>query len=93
MKELSYPAHSEITSSMKTASLNAYVLPASKVAMEMGDVRMTNVIMIGAMLGFKEVPLSLKLIENSIRTNLKSKFVDLNLKALNAGQNLIKEMV
>jgi len=93
VRELNYPVHSEIVSTIKSASPNAFLLPASKVAVELGDVRMTNVIMIGALLGFKKVPLSLELIEYSIKNNLKPKLVEINLKALEAGRNLIKEMV
>jgi len=93
VKESSYPVHSEIASKIKSASPNAFLLPASKVAIELGDVRMTNVIMIGALSGFKEVPLSLELIKDSIKNNLKPKLVEINLNALEAGRNLIKELV
>ncbi|MFX1298069.1 MAG: 2-oxoacid:acceptor oxidoreductase family protein, partial [Promethearchaeota archaeon] len=93
VKELSYPAYSEIINEIKAASSKAFILPASTIATELGDIRMTNIIMIGALLGFKEVPLKLWVIKESIKNNLKQKLVEMNLKALETGLNIIEEMI
>lgn len=92
VKELSYPAYSDIVNTIKSASVNSYLIPATKNAIELGNIRMTNVVMIGALLGFKNVPLKLEIVKESIKRSLNPKLVDINLKALEAGLNIIKEM-
>ncbi|NVM52935.1 MAG: 2-oxoacid:acceptor oxidoreductase family protein [Candidatus Helarchaeota archaeon] len=93
VQDLSYPAYSEIENEIKTTSSNGFILPASSIATELGDIRMTNVVLIGALLGFEDVPLKLEIIMDSIKKNLKQKLVERNLKALEAGLNLIKDRI
>ncbi len=93
VNESSYPPHSEIINKISLASPNAYIIPASQLAMELGDIRMTNVVMIGALLGFNAIPLSRDIIEESIKKTLKPKLVDINLKALETGLNSVKKLI
>jgi Pyruvate/2-oxoacid:ferredoxin oxidoreductase gamma subunit len=90
VKEISYPTYSDIESQIKSVSINGFIIPASKKAVELGDIRMTNIIMVGALLGFEEVPLKLEQVQEAIKNALSPKVVDTNLKALEIGQELIK---
>ncbi|MFX1452728.1 MAG: 2-oxoacid:acceptor oxidoreductase family protein, partial [Promethearchaeota archaeon] len=45
VKEINYPLYIEIENRINSISKNAFIIPASKTAIEMGDIRMTNVIM------------------------------------------------
>ena len=92
VKEISYPLYSDIENQIKIVSTNGFIIPASKKAVELGDIRMTNIIMVGALLGFEQVPLKLEQVREAIRSTLNPKVVDKNLKALEIGQELIKNL-
>ena len=92
IEEISYPPYSAIENLIHSASPNSFIIPAAKIARDMGDNRMTNIVMIGALLGFEKVPLAIETIKEAIRRLLKPKTVEKNLKALLAGQNLIKQL-
>ncbi len=91
IKEISYPLYSEIEQTIKSASKNSYIIPASTIARELGDIRMTNIVMIGALLGFTNVPLKPELIKEAIHQILRPNVVEQNLKALETGQKLIQK--
>ena len=92
VQEISYPTYSDIEDRIKTATKNGYIIDASKIALEMGDIRMTNIIMIGALMGFESVPLNIETVEEAIRKTFKPKIVEKNLQALKTGLNLIKKL-
>ncbi len=93
IKEISYPGYIEIENKIKAVSKKGFIIPASKVAAELGDVRMANIVMIGALLGFKNVPLDLEVVKEALKIILNPKIIALNLKALEAGKELIKEYI
>lgn len=65
-----------------------YYVDAEKVALELGNIRTVNIILLGVLscfLGFKK-----KSWEASITKNVKKKFVDLNIAAFNRGASLSK---
>ncbi len=92
-KEITYPCYLEIENKLKAISKNSFIIPASRTAMEMGEIRMTNVIMIGALLEFKDVPLEPSAIKEAMKQLLGPKIIDPNLKALEAGQGLMKKIL
>jgi indolepyruvate ferredoxin oxidoreductase beta subunit len=64
-----------------------YYVDAEKVALELGNIRTVNIILLGVLscfLGFKK-----KSWKASITKNVKKKFVDLNLAAFNQGTSLL----
>ena len=64
-----------------------YYVDAEKVAIELGNIRTVNIILLGVLscfLGFKK-----KSWKVSISKNVKKKFVDLNLAAFNKGTSLL----
>ncbi|MHA1263608.1 MAG: 2-oxoacid:acceptor oxidoreductase family protein [Candidatus Helarchaeota archaeon] len=90
-KELSYPPYSDIERAIHARSKNSYILSVSKVALELGDIRMVNTIMMGALLAFDKIPLKYEVLQEALRQILKPSIVDLNLKALEAGRQLIQQ--
>jgi Pyruvate/2-oxoacid:ferredoxin oxidoreductase gamma subunit len=89
IKEITYPPHAEIMQAIKALTNNGFVIPASKIARELGDIRMSNTVMIGALFGFENVPLEFERVQEVISNILPPKVVNMNLKALEAGQKLI----
>lgn len=66
---------------------NFYLVPAFNKAKELGEVRVQNIVMLGALSRFLNFPL--ELYQQSIARNVKAKFVELNLRAFDHGRNLI----
>ena len=93
VEEISYPPHSDIERMIKQVSNNGFIIPASRIAVEMGDIRMTNTVMLGALLGFNSMPLKFKNVEKAISQILTPKVAKMNLKALKAGRELMKGFI
>lgn len=66
---------------------NVCGLPATKIAEDLGNRIITNVVMLGYLVG-KTGVVSRESIEQAIRTSVKKQVVDLDLRALDAGINL-----
>lgn len=67
-----------------------YFVDAEKIALELGDRRTVNIILLGVLscfLGFKK-----KSWKTAISKNVKKKFVDLNVAAYNKGTSLLKHV-
>lgn len=63
-----------------------YFIDATKLALELGNIRTVNIILLGVLstfLNFKQ-----KSWEEAIKKNIKEKFVDLNVGAFNRGKSL-----
>jgi len=63
---------------------NLRKVPATRVAEELGTRMAANVVMLGYLVGATEI-VSVESTEKALRSTLKPKIVDLNLKALEAG--------
>ena len=63
---------------------NAFGIPATKIAEGLGTKLATNVVILGCMIGKTNV-VSRESMEQAIRTIMKPKIVDLNIRALAAG--------
>lgn len=68
--------------------LKASVIDAGKKAEELGNVKVMNVILLGALV--KSMKLDNIDWEDIIRKNVKEKFVDINIVALNEGMKLVE---
>lgn len=84
---MQYP--SDLLDRIKAHTNNVYVVDAFNQAIELGEARAQNVIMLGALSRFLRFPY--ENYEQAIRENIKPKFVDLNLKAFKLGKKLIKK--
>jgi 2-oxoglutarate ferredoxin oxidoreductase subunit gamma len=66
------------------------LVPATDTAEELGTRMAANVVMLGYLIGTRDI-VSRESVEQAIRTTVKSRIVDLNLAALDAGINLARE--
>jgi len=69
--------------------LNATIINAADKAKEIGNIKVMNIILLGALI--KSMSLEYIDWETIIRENIKEKFVDINLKALKYGMEMISE--
>jgi len=69
---------------------NLHGIPATKIAEALGTRMAANVVILGYLVG-KTGIVSRESIESAIRTTLKEKIIDINLKAFDAGMQLAKE--
>jgi indolepyruvate ferredoxin oxidoreductase beta subunit len=66
---------------------NTSVLDAAKIATELGNVKVMNIVLLGALV--KAMNLTDIDWETAIRNNVKEKFVDINIKAFHAGMDAV----
>ena len=64
---------------------NLEIIPALKMAEDLGNMKVANVIMIGAL--SKHIDIPAEIWQQAIRELVKPKFVELNLKAFDLGRN------
>lgn len=69
--------------------LNAIIINAADKAKEMGNTKVMNIILLGALI--KSMELEYIDWESIIRENIKEKFVDINLQALKNGMEMVSE--
>ncbi len=86
----SYPELNEIVSKLKELTEEVYVVDASSVAERVASVQATNVVVIGTLAKIIDLPFGYAELEEAIRNILPEKIVDMNLKALKEGYNLIE---
>ncbi|MGM9535570.1 MAG: indolepyruvate oxidoreductase subunit beta [Intestinibacter sp.] len=71
----------------KLKALNAKVINAADKAMELGNAKVMNIILLGTVI--KAMHLEHIDWESIIRNNVKEKFIDINIRALNEGMALV----
>lgn len=69
---------------------NVCGLPATKIAESLGSRLVTNIVVLGYLVG-KTGVVSRDALEEAIRATVKKRFVDLDLKALDAGMSLAQD--
>jgi indolepyruvate ferredoxin oxidoreductase beta subunit len=72
---------------LKEKGLSVVALPASQMAKEIGDGRMANVVLLGAMSTL--LPLPEPSWKNALKTRLPDRYLEGNLKAFTAGRGMM----
>ena len=85
-----YPEMEEIESSLKNLSRKLHLVPATEKALAMGSPILGNMIMIGALLKLRLLPLTAADFRQTLAQSFAGKKLEINLQALAAGQRLIK---
>ncbi len=85
-----YPEVDEIISEIRKVSPRVIPVSASELAEKAGNVLATNVVVVGMLLGYFDLPFSVEHVEEVIREVLPDKIVDLNLRALKMGYETAK---
>lgn len=85
-----YPELRKLRETIEALSETAWFVDATEIALNLGAVIAANVVMVGALVGTKQLPLTKQDIEDEIRDTFPPQRVELNLKALEAGLNTMK---
>ena len=80
-----YPEYSELTKMIAELSLKSWLVNVTDIANILGAPIVSNIILLGSLVGIQCLPLTVKEVQNEIRSTLPPKVVDLNLKALTLG--------
>ena len=86
-----YPDHATLKQAIDTLSGEAFFLDATAMALKLGNPIITNVIMMGALIGLDMIPLTRENIEAEIKASFSGDRAELNLKALAQGIDTIAE--
>ena len=75
---------------LKSKGLRVIVLPASKIARDLGDGRMANVVLLGALSTL--LPIQQETWDKTLKLRIPAKYLDGNLKAFDAGYAAIQKI-
>lgn len=80
-----YPDYAALRQAIENLSGAAFFVEATETALRLGTPIITNVIMLGALVGLDMIPLTREDIESEIKANFSGDRAELNLKALACG--------
>ncbi|HOP08063.1 MAG TPA: indolepyruvate oxidoreductase subunit beta [candidate division Zixibacteria bacterium] len=83
-KQFSYP--DDPVATMRKKAANVIAVDADRIAHELGNPRLVNTILLGVL--SNHLPFDLSLWQETIKTKVKPKFVDINLQAFDRGRAL-----
>jgi Pyruvate/2-oxoacid:ferredoxin oxidoreductase gamma subunit len=86
--EWEYPDLDLIENDLHKASSNVIVIDAEKLAIEAGNILAANVVLLGVLAGTQSIPLSKKILEDTIKNFVPKKAMEVNLKAFEMGYEL-----
>lgn len=86
--EAEYPDKDVILAQLEKAARRVYVVPGLQTALDLGNARILNIVVLGALSALLEAPPSLW--EKIIQTKVPEKLIGLNLKAFKKGRALIQ---
>jgi indolepyruvate ferredoxin oxidoreductase beta subunit len=84
--QVEYPADEEIRSALDKAAHRVHIVNATRKTQELGNVKAVNIFLIGALSSLLDVPLSIW--ERVIAKYVPGRYLDVNLKAFQAGREL-----
>ena len=85
-----YPSYDKLRQAITELSKRCWVLDATGIALKLGAVIVSNVVMLGALVATKLLPVAMQDMEDEVKDSFPPKRAELNLKALEAGFNAIK---
>ncbi len=80
-----YPDLEKLKAAIERLSKSSWFLNATDIAMELGSAIMTNIVMLGALVGSNSLPLSIEDVEEEVKATFPASKSDLNLRALKKG--------
>jgi indolepyruvate ferredoxin oxidoreductase beta subunit len=83
--EAEYPRLEDLKDSIDRLSQKAWDMDASRIAINMGAPPLTNIIMIGALIGIGLLPIDGEMFEYQLQANFKEEHVVLNIKTFEMG--------
>jgi indolepyruvate ferredoxin oxidoreductase beta subunit len=85
-----YPDQNELRQAIKSLSKKAWFIDAAAIASKLGAPIVTNIVMMGALLGTGLLEIERKDIKDEMKSAFPADKIALNLKALGAGINAIR---
>lgn len=86
---LVYPPLENILEKMRLFTRNVIAVDATEMARSLGNVNVLNVVMLGALVASGRFPVKLEAMRNCVRDSVSQRFVEVNLKAFDAGYRKI----
>ena len=83
--ENTYPDFDRLKSAVTKLSKQAWYVPATDIAMEIGASIIANIVMLGALVGSGAMGIGLEEAEAEVRATIPGSKIDINLKALKRG--------
>jgi indolepyruvate ferredoxin oxidoreductase beta subunit len=80
-----YPDLEKLKTAIQRLSQSSWFLNATNMAMDLGSSIMTNIVMLGALIGSDSIPLSIEEVEEEVKDTFPGPKSDLNLRALKKG--------
>jgi len=80
-----YPDLERLKAAIQRLSRSSWFLNATDMAMDLGSAIMTNIVMLGALIGSNSIPLSIEEVEEEVKDTFPGPKSDLNLRALKKG--------
>ncbi len=85
-----YPDHEELQQAIRSLCKSVWFVDGTGIALKLGAAIATNIVMVGALIGSEQLPLTKKEIEDQMRETFPSNRMELNLQALEMGFNAIR---
>ncbi len=83
-----YPSISRLVNAFKLITDQIITVNATDIATDLGDVRLSNIVLLGVLAGLSVLPISIKTLRQSIWGNVPLAMRNLNMKAFKIGFNL-----
>ncbi len=87
-----YPSIEEITEAIQKLVKKVIVLDATNIAINAGNLKTLNVVLLGALAALNVLPYSKETLLETIKENVPPKTIDVNVKAFNAGIQAMNEL-
>jgi indolepyruvate ferredoxin oxidoreductase beta subunit len=84
-----YPKLEDIIEKIRLFTKNIITIDATDMARMLGNVNVLNIVMLGALTATGKLPLKSETIQSSIKESVSRRFVEINMKAFEAGYNKI----
>ncbi len=87
-----YPSLDLLIQGMKQFCQNVYSVDATTIAKELGVSIVANIVLLGAAMAKGSIPINLETVIEEIKNTVPERFIDLNVKAFQAGLNSVNEL-
>jgi len=87
--EFTYPAIDEVKYMFEKISAKNWIIDATSVAVELGNPVLSNIVMIGALVGTSLLPIDRRAFEKEIAKSIPANKREINLKAFDSGAKMV----
>jgi indolepyruvate ferredoxin oxidoreductase beta subunit len=85
-----YPDPDDLESNLNKCTADLRLVKATEVARKLGNIQVLNLVMLGALLGTGFIGNGSEMFQETIRSNVPEKFIELNLEAFREGMRLTR---